>query len=213
MNWNRTTPTENPEPGSYIARCVSIVDLGTHQHAFGSEVWSSRDVRIGFELPTEKMKGTYNEKLKGLPFVTSITLKQSLHPSSKMRKMLKSWRGRDFTKEEVATFDPKKMLGVPCRVTLVESSDGQYVNIDSLAPLSKNEKCLKQINPSTFFSLEPGEFNADALKKLGEKTREKIMASPEYKALTSGASDGAQDDSPPESDEVPPTTTDDDIPF
>jgi hypothetical protein len=195
MNWNRSQPIENPEPGSHIARCFAIIDLGTQQHSFNGEVWSSRDVRISFELPNEKMQGTYNADVKGKPFASSVTLKQSLHPSSKMRKLLKSWRGRDFTKEEVNAFAPKKLLGVPCRLTLVASQDGQYVNIDSIAPLGKGEKCPKQVNPSVYFSLDPNEFNFEVFTTLGEKMREKIAGSPEFKALEDG---GGSDEPDPE---------------
>jgi hypothetical protein len=195
MNWNRSQPIENPEPGSHIARCFAIIDLGTQQHSFNGEVWSSRDVRISFELPNEKMQGTYNADVKGKPFASSVTLKQSLHPSSKMRKLLKSWRGRDFTKEEVNAFAPKKLLGVPCRLTLVASPDGQYVNIDSIAPLGKSEKCPKQVNPSVYFSLDPNEFNFEVFTTLGEKMREKIAGSPEFKALEDG---GGSDEPDPE---------------
>ena len=189
MNWNRSQPVENPEPGSHIARCFAIIDLGTQQHSFGGEVWSSRDVRISFELPNERMTGKYNADVKGKPFASSVTLKQSLHPSSKMRKLLKSWRGRDFSKDELTTFEPKKLLGVPCRLTLVASPDGQYVNIDSIAPLGKGEKCPKQVNPSVYFSLDPEEFSFDVFNTLGEKTRDKIAGSPEFKALEDGGSD------------------------
>ena len=156
-------------------------------------------MRIGFELPSHLMAGTYRPELKGKPFGVSLTLKQSLHPSSKMRKMLRGWRGKDFTPDELKAFSPQKLLGVACRLTLVESSDGQYVNIDSIAPLGKGEKIPKQVNPSTFFSLDPDEFDLEVYNSLGEKTREKIAASPEFRALESG--DGEQHDAP--TDEPP----------
>jgi hypothetical protein len=39
------------EPGNYIARCYSVVDLGTtHNPRFNID---SRKVRISFEMPTE----------------------------------------------------------------------------------------------------------------------------------------------------------------
>lgn len=211
MNWNRSQPIENPEPGSHIARCFAIIDLGTQQHSFGGEVWSSRDVRISFELPNERMTGKYNAELKGKPFASSVTLKQSLHPSSKMRKLLKSWRGRDFSKDELTTFEPKKLLGVPCRLTLVASPDGQYVDIDSIAPLGKGEKCPKQVNPSVYFSLDPEEFSFDVFNTLGEKTRDKIAGSPEFKALEDGGSDEPDPEQMAES--AAATEAEDDVPW
>jgi len=39
------------EPGNYVARCYSVVDLGTtHNPRFNVD---SRKVRISFEMPTE----------------------------------------------------------------------------------------------------------------------------------------------------------------
>lgn len=211
MNWNRSIPQEQPEPGSHLARCISIIDLGMQQHSYAGETWSSRDVRLGFELPLELMSGEYNAALKGKPFGASLTLKQSLHPSSKMRKLLKSWRGRDFTKEELGAFAPKKLLGVACRLTLVESPDGQYVNIDSIAPVGKGEKVPKQVNKSTFFSLDTAEFDMDVFNSLGEKTREKIAGSPTYRALFEKQDGGgSESDAGPENPGVGDGSADDD---
>ena len=156
MKW-QTAQFENPPTGAHLARCVWMVDMGTQTHAFNNETWASRDVKIGWELPEATMEGTYNPDVKGKPFMVSVVVKQSLHPSSRMRKLLKGWRGRDFTPDEIKSFDPKKLLGAGCRVNLVESTDGNYVNVDSIASLGKKEKLPKQINASLYFSLEEAE--------------------------------------------------------
>ena len=109
-----------------------------------------------------------------------------------MRPLLESWRGRKFTSEEIAAYDPKKMVGVPCRLALVENGD--YVNISSISPLGKSEKCPKQVNAGVFFSLEPDEFDLDVFMALSEKTREKIAKSPEYMALETGSVEPADQD-------------------
>lgn len=203
MDWNRGQLKEKPEPGSYLARCYSLIDLGTQQHAFNNEVWNSRDVRISFELPTELMKGIYQPELKGKPFAVHITVKQSLHPSAKLRGLLRGWRGRDFTKEELASFKPQKLIGVACRVVLVASATGEFINIDSVSPLSKGEKCPKQVNPSVFFSLDPGEYDPNVLKSLSEKTQATIMTSPEYKLLSDEGSQEAQQEDAADEERLP----------
>lgn len=178
---------ENAPTGSHLARCIGLVDLGTQQHKGfqGQPDWASRDVRITFELPTTKMTGVYHPESKGKPFGASLTVKQSLHQSAKLRKLLKGWRGRDFTKEELAAFDLKDILGKPCFLSLVENGD--YVNIDSISALPKGTMVPKQINPTTYFSLDPQEFDEKALGNLHEKTQEKIKSSPEYFALFDGS--------------------------
>lgn len=202
---------ENAPTGSHIARCIGLVDLGTQHHKGfqGQPDWASRDVRITFELPATMMTGIYHPESKGKPFGASITVKQSLHTAAKLRKLLKGWRGRDFTKEELAAFDLKDILGKPCLLNLVENGD--YVNIDSIAALPKGTKVPKQVNPTTYFSLAPDEFDVNAFGNLHEKTQEKIKASPEYAALFSGEQQpeytGEEPDGPP------PQHEDSDIPF
>jgi hypothetical protein len=195
---------ENPPAGSHIARCISVIDLGTQQHQGfqGSPPWSSRDVRITFELPTTMMEGIYKPEVKGKPFGASITLKQSLHPSSKMRKMLVGWRGRDFTAEELGNFDLKSILGKACFLSLVER--GEYVNIESIAAIPKGVICPPQVNPSIYFSLDPSEFDNNVLTKFGDKLQEKIQSSPEYQALFSGTQQPDQPDMPEDQDSDSP---------
>ncbi len=197
MKFSEGGQFENPQAGSHVARCIQLIDLGTQQHSGfqGREPWSSRDVRIIFELPGEKMLGLYKPELKDKPFGVGITVKQSLHASSKMRKLLEGWRGKKFTHEEIAAFIPSKLLGAPCRLALIENGD--FINIDSISPLGKSDKCPKQINPSIYFSLDPAEFNAEVFKNFSDKLREKISKSPEYQALLNGTGEvdaGSPDD-------------------
>lgn len=200
---------ENPPAGSHVARIYSLIDLGTHQHGYQGQTWSQRDVRISFELPTELMTGKFNAEVKGKPFAVHWNGKQSLHAKAKLRKLLEGIRGKAFDNEGIEKFDPRKLIGCACRVTLIESPDGQYVNIDSASPLAKTDRCPKQVNPGVFFSLEPEEFDQAVFDKLGEKTREKIQASPEFAALSNEPSDNdggnvePGDDGQPEDDGVP----------
>lgn len=194
MKWKEGQQFENPPTGSHIARCYSVIDLGTQQHSWQGETWGSRDVRISFEMPLKLMTGKYNPDVKGKPFSVHLTVKQSLHSKAKLRPMLEGWRGRKFTKEELAGFDPKKLTGKPCRLSLVE--DGEYINVSSISPLGDGEVCPPQVNSSVYLSLNEGEFDGAAFTALHEKTKEKISKSPEYAALFAEPSG----DMPPDSD-------------
>lgn len=194
--------------GSHLARCYAVIDLGSQPHSYQGESWTQRDVRISFELPTELMLGKYDEKAKGKPFSVHMSVKQSLHPKARLRAALKGWRGRDFTPEELKGFDLKNVLGKACRLNLVMSQDGQFTNIDSIAPLGKAEKCPKQVNASVYVSLDPDEFNAKMLDLVSDKTREKIMKSPEWQALMGGEQQPPHEGEGGESGEA-----DDNVPF
>jgi hypothetical protein len=178
MKWKEGGQFENPSPGSHVARCFQLIDLGTQTHSWQGETWQARDVRITFELPFELMTGKYNANHKGKPFASSLTMKQSLHSAAKLRSFLESWRGRKFTKEELTAYDPRKIVGAACRLTLI--ADGDRVFIDSIAPLGKGEVCPSPVNPPLFFSLDPEEFDQQTFAKLSEKTQEKIKVTPEF---------------------------------
>jgi len=210
MKFNAGTQYENPPAGSHIARCIGLIDMGTQVHKGfqGGEDWTSRDVRIVFELPGEKMTGKFNPEMKGKPFGASIVVKQSLHPSAKLRKLLEGWRGSKFTPEAIERFDPRNLLDKPARLTLIENGD--FVNVDSISPLAKGDKCPKRINPLVFFSLDPEEFNQETFDKLSERLRAKIQKSPEWVALGNSSGEDPQPD-PPSDEGDPPS--DDNQPF
>lgn len=204
MRWREGGSFENPPAGAHLARCIGLIDIGTQPHSFNNQSWTSRDVRIIWELPEVLMDGTYISDLKGKPFKVQTVMKQSLHPSAKLRKMVESWKGKKMTKDEVEKFDPKVMLGKACRLTLIENGD--FVNVDGVSPLSKNDKCPKAINPLVFLSLESTEFDPKIYGALSEKLRQKIALSPEFHELM-----GVGDDVPPDVDEA--GETDENAPF
>ena len=197
---------EDPTPGTHVARCFGLIDMGTQVHSWNNEQWQSRDLRIMWELPNEQMTGIYQPEKKGKPFAVSMVVKQSLHSSSKLRGFLESWRGKKFTKEELQAYDAKKLIGAPCLLTLIQA--GQYINVDGVAPCGKLATCPPAVNKPIFFSLEPDEFNQDVFDSLGEKMKEKIKASPEYFKLTSPESEPEQPDAP-----STPKQEQDDVPF
>ena len=202
MKWKEGGQFENPPAGEHVARCYQVVDMGTQPHTFSGEVVLRRDVRIVWELPNCRLTGKYNPEVKGQPFSVSKSFKQSLHTASSLRPFLESWRGKKFTKEEISAYDPHKLIGAPCKLTLIENGD--FVNIDHIARLNPTD-CPAAINPTVFFTLDELEFDKDMLTKLSDKTQEKIKASPEYKALFEPKAEAP--------DEVPPSNESEESPF
>lgn len=170
--------------GNYVARCYSMIDLGTHEEEIlGQKKWI-RKIRLSFELPTELK--TFEEGKGEQPMSISREFTPSLHEKSSLRMFLKSWRGKDFTEEEVKAFDLTKLLGVPCLLNIIHKQGKKdptkvYSDIASATPLIKGMTCPTQMNPSFEFSLD--EFDETTFSAIYTKLKEKIELSQEYLAL------------------------------
>ena len=198
MIWkNQGGDFENPPVGTHVARCYKIVDLGTQQSEYQGKLIVRRQVILGWELPQELMsKGEY----EGKPFVTSAFYTMSLHEKSSLRKHLASWRGRDFTEEELKGFDPHNILGKGCMLSLIENEKGR-IKVASVSALPKGTILPSQVNPNVFFSLDSEEFDSEIFESFSEKMQEMIKSSPEYKAIISGAA--SVDPGTPANDDIP----------
>jgi hypothetical protein len=90
---------------------------------------------------------------KGKRFTLSLFLSDSLHEKSNLRKVLRSWRGADFSPEERAKpFDPEVVVGKQARVTVahVTKSDGSvYAKIISVnKPLPGQPRVEPEMDPT-----------------------------------------------------------------
>ncbi len=167
------TAFENPEPGSYAAVCIRMIDLGTQPQEWQGTTKFNHKVKIVWEL-SEKMAD-------GRPFISMRDFTVSLHEKAALRKFLAGWRGRDFTPEELAGFDPKVLIGKGCLLSLIQN--GEYINIDSASKLPKGMEAPVPVNSTVFFSLS--DFNQEEFDKLSDKIKDKIKGSPEYQSLFS----------------------------
>ena len=168
---------ENPPPGTYGAVCIKVIDLGTQAVTWEGDTKYQRKVFIQWELD-ELMEDKR-------PFVTGRKFTVSLHSKATLRKFIENWRGRDFTDEELLGFNPVKLIGAPCMLSLVASGD--FVNVASAAKLPKGMTPLKPVNPTVYFSLD--EFDQKIYDGLSNKMKEDIGKSPEYMELKSGKGD------------------------
>lgn len=180
---------ENPPAGTFGAVCIKVIDLGTQAVTWEGDTKHQRKVFIQWELD-ENMED-------GRPFVTGRKFTVSMHEKATLRAFLKGWRGRDFTDDELKGFNPQKLIGAPCMLSLVQNGD--YVNVASAAKLPKGMNPLKPVNPTVYFSLD--EFDAKVYESLSNKMKEDISKSPEYMALMGNQSkSGSFDDFP---DDIP----------
>ena len=145
---------QQPPAGTHVARCVSVIDLGTQPGVFGSK----RKVRISWETPDET--AVFDSQKGEQPFMLSKEYTLSLYEKANLRHDLESWRGKAFIPDELKGFDIFDLLGTPCLISVIHkpSADGSkvYANVSSISKLAKGMTIAAQINPSVKYSIEDG---------------------------------------------------------
>lgn len=196
--------------GSHFAVCDMIVDLGFQK---GSAMYPDpkHKIYIRWEVPKQRVEYTdkSGQKKEG-PRVIGKEYTASMHENANLRADLVSWRSRDFTEEEAATFDVAKVLGKACLLSVVHSNKGGkiYGNIASISglpdgmppPVPENELIL-------FHPESQSKEEADAVfAKLPEWLQKKVNAQLREEDRSQERSDTTDGS---DSSEI----TDDDIPF
>lgn len=165
--------------GTHVARCVRILDLGTQFGEYQGKPTSSRKIVVSWELPNALMtEGDF----AGKPFIVGKWYTASIGEKANLRKDLVNWRGKEFTDEELKGFDVKKLLGVPCMLSLTPNEKGK-VRVTGIMKLPQGTTCPPQINPNLYFSLEREEFRQDTFDSLAEYWQTEIKKSPEWADL------------------------------
>lgn len=178
------------EEGTHLGVCSMLIDLGMQY----SEVYkkSQRKVLIGWELPDETIE--IDGEMK--PRVLSKRYTANLSEKSNLRKDLASWRGRDFTPEELKAFDLKNIVGASCLLTIIHSKNGEktYANIQSVVKLPKGMAKQALSEPPVVFDLD-----TDPLERVEDMPAwiaELIKKSETYQARITPAVTAAADNQP-----------------
>lgn len=159
---------EKAPEGNHIAVCYLVVDLGMQESAFQGDIKTKPKIRVSWELPGELMAD-------GRPFSVSKTYTASLNEKAALRQDLESWRGRAFTKEELAGFDVFNIAGFGCMVSVIHNhaeNGNTYVNVKSVASLPKGMQAPPLVNQIVKFSLS--EFDAKVFDSLPDWLQAKI---------------------------------------
>lgn len=172
------------EAGTYVARCYSMIEIGTIETEFNGEKKKAHKVSITWELPTEK--AVFFEAKGEEPFAVSKTYTLSMHEKSTLRKDLESWRGKGYTDAEARSFDITKLLGQPCILSVIHQPGKTdptktYVAISSISKLMKGQECPAQINPTKVLSYDS--FDWTVYNSLSDYMKDKIKTSEEFKQL------------------------------
>lgn len=161
---------------TYPAVCYALVDLGDQYNAAYDKF--SRKVVIGWELPGETITIDGEE----VPRTFWNTYTASLSQKSQLRKDLTSWRGKEFTAEELKGFNLRNIVGVPCMIQIVhrKSADGTktYANLASVTKVPKGFPAPKGTLPEMIYDIE--ESDPSVVEELPQWMQDKIKASNNY---------------------------------
>ena len=157
MAINVSTKTETTKElipaGTHVARCYSMIHVGTQEFEWQGEVKNNNKIRITFELPNELR--TFGEDDR--PLVIDKEYNLSLHENSNMRKDLETWRGKAFSHDELQMFDVTKLIGVTCLLSVIhaETKAGKtYAKINAISKMTKGMEVPEQINETFQFNYE-----------------------------------------------------------
>lgn len=173
-----TTDYTPPEAGTFTARCTSVIDLGTQKTLWEGEEKQAHKLLLSFEITDNE-----NRRADGSPHTVSKRFTASLHAKAGLRKFLESWRGRPFTPQELAGFDVKNVLGLPCLVGIVHETKGEkvYANLSSVMKLPKGMPAGAGALEAVAFDLAAPDWQVYA--GLSSRLQTQIAESPEFKRL------------------------------
>ena len=166
------------DAGTYPARCIKVIDLGTQHGEYLGIAQVKKQVLISFELPTELIE---SGEWAGSPYSLSKFYTASLSEKATLRHDLEAWRGRPFTEEELKGFDLKNVLGKPCMVSVIKTDTGKS-KINSVMAVMKGMTVAEAFNPLVHFDID--EWDGAIFTEISDGVKKIIMQSDEYKEKT-----------------------------
>lgn len=163
------------DAGTYPARCIKVIDLGTQHGEYLGIAQVKKQVLITFELPTELMD---SGEWAGSPYSISKFYTASLSEKATLRHDLEAWRGRPFTEEELKGFDLKNVLGKPCMVSVIKTETGKS-KIASVMAVMKGMTVPDAFNPLVYFDIDA--WDNELYSALTDGIKKIIMQSDEAK--------------------------------
>lgn len=180
-------------PGSHLARCYRIIDLGTQESEYMGEKKFLRKIMLGWEIHGEAEDGTPLLTDKGEPMAIFKNYTMSWGENANLRKDLQSWRGKPWTDQEANRFDLKNVLGAWCMLNVIHrpgQNNKIYANVAGISPVPsiiKQRGLPEGINELQLFRLAEPDW--ELFETFSKGLKEKIEKSPEFRALNNpGAS-------------------------
>ena len=179
--------------GMHLARCYRIIDLGTQESTYMGNVKQLHKAMFQFEVHSEDAQGNPTVTSKGDPMTVSKNFTVTLADKASLRKDLQTWRGKDFTKEELDGFELKNVLGQWAMLSVVETQNNgnTYTNIATINPVPSSMKkngLPEGKNELKLFSIDDADM--ELFESFSDNLKNKIRQSPEWERLHGGPSAG-----------------------
>jgi len=192
-------PVPLPAQGTYVARCYSVIHIGTVPNIFNGKLDPKKPtkevIQITWELP--KLLTVFNET-KGLePFVVGEEISLSTNENSNLYKLIAAWRGTKLTPAEMKSFDPSVMVGKKCLINVVYKTKkkflGQKIEVitnentiltnNGIMACPKEMECPAGMNPYYIWDWDKDSnpFAGDKFAKMPKWLQDKCKESEEYK--------------------------------
>lgn len=130
------------DAGSHLAVCTQIIAVGPQETPWGMK----EKLKVRFEVPAERVEWEKDGHKHEGPMTIWANYGASLSKNSNLRNDLETWRGREFTKEELAGFDLDNILGKACIISVThnKADNGKtYANISGISRLLKGQEAPK----------------------------------------------------------------------
>jgi hypothetical protein len=175
-------------PGNHVARCIGVIDIGTQTTEYEGVQALKHQLILKYEVLGEDDAGvpmTVDYEGGSMPMTISKWLTASMNQKATLRGWLASWRGRDFTPEELKGFAVDSVLGSFCmlNVTQTETKDGKTRSkaaAISPVPAAMRKMLPKGVHPLVSFDIDKPDMKV--LEEFHEKLQETIKSSQEWKA-------------------------------
>ena len=130
--WAKAGANYKPAPtGTHAAVCVDVVDLGEIKVEYQGKAKVQHKIKIVWQI--EELRDD------GEPFRLQKRYTLSLHEKASLRKDLESWRGKQFSDEELNGFDVEVLLSKGCLVNVIhrQSEGSTFANVSAIMKLPK----------------------------------------------------------------------------
>lgn len=177
-----------PPAGSYNARIVSIIDLGTQMESGFNGAPPTQKKRIRWTVELVDTNEVFIPEKGQQPHHVSLKkfTKSLGGNTNNMRKLIETFLGREIAPGEDVNL--ASFLNSPCTVQVIHKADKQdaskiYANVNNVS-LSMNPMSVAPLrNPPIFFDMDQPSC-IQAYQLINSKSiLEKIHASPEFKSL------------------------------
>lgn len=170
--------------GAHVARCISIIHIGTAEEDYKGVPKRINKIRITWELPNETKVWREGEEAK--PYVISSDYTLAMSDNANLRKLVDSWRGKRLTEGEARVFDVAKLAGAPCMINIIHNPSKKdpsrvYANVTSVTPIVKGLTCPPAINEVKV--LDYDNFDWEYFSTLPDFIKERITKTEEWAKL------------------------------